>query len=238
MKILALESATAACSAAAWVDGAIVAAERLETPRGQAEILLPMVERVRRAAGLPFGAFDRLAVSVGPGHFTGLRAGLAAARGLALAAGRPLVGVTTLSAIAAGVPLAERAGKVVLVALDSKRAQPYVQAFDQALQPLDRPAARDGDEYAAACVAMFGPERPLLVVGDAAAKLCESLQTLGVVPLASSAAPLPDAAWVANLAAEAPLPSGPPAPLYIHPVEITTPRPRPRRPASGVHGGQ
>lgn len=236
MKILALESATAACSAAVWVDGTVLAAERVETPRGQAEILLPLVERVRRAVALPYGAFDRFAVSIGPGHFTGLRAGLAAARGLALAAGRPLVGITTLNAIAAGVPEVERASAVVLVALDSKRAEPFVQAFDAALRPLDAPAARRPDDYAMECRTMLGAGQRVLVAGDAAAGLREALQRLGIAPSASSAAPLPDAVWVARLAAQAPLPGAPPAPLYIHPVEVTAPRPRPRpiTPAGGT----
>lgn len=238
MKILALESAVAACSAAAWVDGTVLAAERLATPRGQAEMLLPMVERVRRAAALPYGAFDRFAVSIGPGHFTGLRAGLAAARGLALATGRPLVGITTLSAIAAGVPEAERAGAVVLVAIDSKRAAPFVQAFDAALRPLDAPAARGADDYAAACVALLGTGCRVVVAGDAAAGLRDALRRLGVTPLDSSASPLPDAVWVASLAARAPPPSGPPAPLYIHPVEVTSPRPRPRPSTPAVDAGR
>jgi tRNA threonylcarbamoyladenosine biosynthesis protein TsaB len=228
MKILALDSATTACSAAVWIDGAIVAHERRDLPRGQAEILLPLVERVRRVSGLAFADFDRFAVTVGPGHFTGLRAGLASARGLALAAGRPLIGVTTLSAVAAGVPPAERVRAVVLVALDSKRAQPYVQAFDAELRPLDAPAAQDVDAYAATWQAAAGSRR-LVTVGDAAARLEEALTALGAAALRSAAAPLPDAALVAMLAAAAPLPAGPPAPLYVHPVETTAPKPRPAR---------
>lgn len=225
MKILALESATGACSVAVWVDGSTVAHERLDVPRGQAEILLPLVARVCGAAGIAISAFDRLAVTVGPGHFTGLRAGLAAARGLALAAGRPLVGVTTLGAVALGVPAAESADAVVLVALDSKRAEPYVQAFDAALRPLEPPGARDIASYAAAWHAAV-PARRIVVAGDAAAPLHDALVALGADARRSAAPPLPDAMLVAALAATMPLPAGPPTPLYIHPVETTSPRPR------------
>lgn len=233
MKILALDSAMTACSAAVRVDQVTVAHERLDLPRGQAEILLPLVERVRRTAGLAFGDIDRFAVTIGPGHFTGLRAGLAAARGLALAAGRPLLGVTTLSVVAAGVPPAERAGALVVVALASKRAQPYVQAFDADLQPLEMPAAADVAQYAAAWAAARQHLR-VAVAGDAGADLAAALAAHGVEAAHSTAFPLPDASVVAALAAEMPSPAGPPSPLYLHPVETTAPRPRSRPAPSGT----
>jgi tRNA threonylcarbamoyladenosine biosynthesis protein TsaB len=220
VKILALESATAACSAAVWVDGAVVAAERAEMSRGHAEALLPMVHRVRAASGLAFTAFDRLAVTVGPGHFTGLRVGLAAARGLALATGRPLVGVTTLEAVAAAVPAAQRGGSVVVVALESKRAEPYLQSFDSALAPRDPPCARPVAAYAAGLVANDGP---YIVVGDAADRLAIELLRHTARVSVIAALRHPDAAIVAALAAVAPVPAAAPAPLYIHPVETTTP---------------
>ncbi len=219
MKILALDSATAACSAAVWVDGVVIAAERAEMPRGHAEALLPMVHRVRTVSGLAFTAFDRLAVTVGPGHFTGLRVGLAAARGLALATGRPLVGVTTLEAVAAAVPAAQRGGSVVVVALDSKRAEPYLQSFDSALAPRDAPSARAVAAYAAG----LGGGAPYIVVGDAADRLAIELRRHAAVVSVIAALRHPDAAVVAAIAAAAPAPTAVPAPLYIHPVETTTP---------------
>ena len=69
--------------------------------RGHAEALMPMIAAVMSAAGMEFAALDRIAVTVGPGSFTGLRVGVAAARGIALAAGKPAVGLTTLAALAA-----------------------------------------------------------------------------------------------------------------------------------------
>lgn len=228
MKVLALDSATAACSAAIWIDGALAAHEMLAMTRGHAEALLPLVERVRAAAGINFAALDRLAVTRGPGHFTGLRAGLAAARGLALALGKPLLGVTTLEAIAAP---AQAAGCVIVAILDSKRATPYLQAFAADLRPLTPPAAQSVGDFAAA-LAQAQAGASFVVVGDRAADMIAALTACGAAATAAAAPPLPDAAVVARLAAAAPLPDAPPAPLYLHPPETTAPR-RAVRPASG-----
>ncbi len=227
MKILSIDCATAAGSVAIWDDGTIRAVERAELARGQAEALLPMIERVRARAGLAFAELDRLAVTVGPGHFTGLRAGLAAARGLALATGLPLIGVTTLEAVAAGVSPAEREGAVLAVALDSKRAEAYVQAYAANLKPLDTPRARRPADYAAELTGSFGAR--FVVAGDAAAELVQALTQQGASALFSGAALRPDATIVAALAAQAAAPAAPPAPLYVHPVETTSPRPRAAR---------
>jgi len=229
MKILAIDCATTACSVAIWIDGEVRAVERTELARGQGEALLPMIERVRAAAGLAFADLDRLAVTVGPGHFTGLRSGLAAARGLALATGLPLVGVTTLDAVAAGVPVSERAGAVLVVALDSKRAEAYVQSYAADLSPLAAPQARLPADYARELTAR-ALEARFVVAGDTAAELVRALEERGASVLRSKAAPRPDAAIVAALGAAAPLPSAPPAPLYVHPVATTSPRPRAARP--------
>ena len=87
--------------------------------RGQSEILIPMVREVLAEAGTDFPSIDVFGVTVGPGAFTGLRIGLAAARGMALASGRPLVGVSTFEAVAYGVPPEELEGRRVLVAVES-----------------------------------------------------------------------------------------------------------------------
>jgi tRNA threonylcarbamoyladenosine biosynthesis protein TsaB len=223
VKILALDSATVACSVAVWIDGAVVAAERAELPRGQAEALLPMVERVRAASDIAFAAFDRLAVTVGPGHFTGLRIGLAAARGLALATGRPLVGITTLAAVAAGVAVDEIGMARLVVALDSKRAEPYLQAFTADRRPLGPPVARLASAYAADLCAA-DPHAAFVVAGDAGGAVMAELQARGAAVTRARGPERPDAATVAALAATAPVPAEVPAPLYLHAVETTSPK--------------
>lgn len=227
MRILAIDCATAACSVAVWMDGAVLAVERAELARGQAEALVPMIERVRAASGFAFADLDRLAVTVGPGHFTGLRSGLAAARGLALATGLPLIGVTTLDAVAAGVPAEEREGRVLAVALDSKRADAYVRTYAADLTPLAAPQGRLPADYAAELMAL--PTSLFVVAGDAADGLATALEARGALVVRSTAVPRPDAAIVAALAAVGPVPVVPPAPLYVHPVETTSPRPRAAR---------
>lgn len=222
MNVFALESATRACSVALWIDGAVVAVDRADLPRGQAEALVPMVETVRRRAGIAFAEIDRFAVTIGPGHFTGLRVGLATARGLALAVDRPLVGIGTLAAVAAAVSDEERQGATLLVALDSKRAEPYLQAFDARLRPVTQPAAVPIADYVAALLRLESTG-PFIVAGDAGDPVVAELTVRGATARGARAALRPDAAVVAMLGAAAPLPSVAPGPLYLHPVEITTP---------------
>ncbi len=216
MTVLAFDTATAACSAAVWRDGALLSRRFADMPRGQSEALMPMIMAVMDEAGLAFADLTLIGVTVGPGAFTGLRIGLAAARGLALAAGLPVAGVTTAEAIAHGVPAAERAGRDLVVAIDAKRADLFVQRFDAALRPLDAVRALLPEELAAVC-----GDGPLLLAGDGTGRALPHLP--GAV--ASAAPGVPDAAVVAALAA-AHWRAGtalPPEPLYLRPPDVTLP---------------
>ena len=103
MRVLAIDTALEACSVALLDTGQPDRAvhESLAMTRGHAEALMPMIARVFERASLDAGQLDRIAVTVGPGSFTGLRVGIAAARGIALASGKPAIGLTTLAAYAA-----------------------------------------------------------------------------------------------------------------------------------------
>ena len=101
---------------------------------GQAEALFPMVDDVVREAGLTPSALDVVAVTTGPGSFTGIRVGIAAARGIALAVDLPLIGVTSFEAVTKTLSSDARTGRCLLVALESRRADLYVQFFDRAGQ--------------------------------------------------------------------------------------------------------
>src|SRR5438270_7293238 len=128
--LLAIETAGSACSAAVMRDGMTLASERRTMRHGHAEALLPMIERVVTAAGLRPSQLATIAVATGPGGFTGIRVGLAAAQGIALAAGARLVGVSSFAAVAAGLtPSGDDGRQRLLVALDSRRADLYVQLF-------------------------------------------------------------------------------------------------------------
>src|SRR6266567_1894140 len=103
MRVLAIDTALEACAAAVLdaASGKFLASETLAMSRGHAEALMPLIARVMDAAGLEFAELDRIAVTVGPGSFTGLRVGISAARGIALAAGKPAIGLSTLAGFAA-----------------------------------------------------------------------------------------------------------------------------------------
>src|SRR5947207_10735527 len=103
MRVLAIDTALGACAAAVLdsAAGAILASESLDMLRGHAEAVMPLIARVMDAARCEFTELDRIAVTVGPGSFTGLRVGISAARGIALAAGKPAIGLTTLVGFAA-----------------------------------------------------------------------------------------------------------------------------------------
>lgn len=129
MLILALDSATSRCSLALWRDGAVLATRGAPDPRRSDD--LPLLAQAAMAeAGVDFAAIDRLAVTVGPGRFTGLRAGLAFMRGLALALDTPLLGVTTLEALQA--PRRCAAGETALATIGSGRAEAFFQIGDGA----------------------------------------------------------------------------------------------------------
>src|SRR5437588_9760314 len=129
MRVLAIDTALEACSAAVLdPGGGITASESLAMTRGHAETLMPLIARVMSGAGVEFAQLDRIAVTTGPGSFTGLRVGISAARGIALAAGKPAVGLSTLAGF--GAPLiAEDDGTHVVAALDARHGNVYLQVF-------------------------------------------------------------------------------------------------------------
>src|SRR5947209_2932504 len=117
MLILAIDTALEACAAGVLDTdaGSMIAQQSLPMKRGHAEALMPLIARVIKASGIGFAGLDRIAVTTGPGSFTGLRVGLSAARGIALAAAKPAVGLTTLAAYAAPYIAADDASPVVAV---------------------------------------------------------------------------------------------------------------------------
>jgi tRNA threonylcarbamoyl adenosine modification protein YeaZ len=116
VSVLGLDATGSACSAALLRDDRALAHRFAAMERGQAEALVPMIASVLAEAALPVAALDLIAVTVGPGAFTGVRIGLAAARGLALASGVPALGVTSFAAVAAAVAPAIRRGRHLVVA--------------------------------------------------------------------------------------------------------------------------
>ncbi|WP_074765262.1 tRNA (adenosine(37)-N6)-threonylcarbamoyltransferase complex dimerization subunit type 1 TsaB [Magnetospirillum fulvum] len=217
MNVLAIDTSTSACSAALLRNGQVVAHRLTVMSRGQSEALMPMIKAVLDESGLTVAGLDLLAVTVGPGAFTGLRIGLAAARGFALAAGLPLAGVPTPLAVAAAIPESEREGRTVVVALESRRDDPWVQLFRADLTPL---SAVEALSPAALAPRLTGP---VLVAGDAAARI------LAAIPgaVAASSPGWPDAAIVARVGEDLwregrALPA---EPLYLRAPDVTLPGP-------------
>src|SRR5581483_6611740 len=170
MRVLGFDTSGNACSAALVAEGRVVARAFEARAVGQAERLMPMIAEVLRAAALELAALDLIAVTLGPGAFTGVRIGIAAAQGLALASGRPALGLSSLECTAYSVPPALRAGRTVLAALDSRREELYLQAFDAALAPLAAAALVAPADWDRAA-----PPGALLLAGDGAPRLAAAL---------------------------------------------------------------
>jgi tRNA threonylcarbamoyladenosine biosynthesis protein TsaB len=211
MRVLAIDTALAACSAAVLdtAAGAILASESLPMMRGHAEAIMPVIARVMDAAGVDFPTLDRIAVTVGPGSFTGLRVGISAARGLALAAGKPVVGLTTLSAFAAPHVAADSQASVVAV-IDARHEQVYMQVFGPGGRTLVAPRIAPLREAARAATA--GKAR---LTGNAAELVRAAWPPSEPPPTVLDQCTAPDIAWVARLGAVAAEGQAPPKPLYL-----------------------
>jgi len=211
VKILAVDTALGACSAAV-LDNDQLLARRFEVmQRGHAEALAPMVEAAMQDASFNFTTLERLAVTTGPGTFTGQRVGLAVMRALRVALDLPLVGVTTLSVmthqamvecgIGLGVALHDaRRDEVYLEVSGTTASLPRVLSFDDAV-------ARIGEIH-----------DPIVLAGTAAARAKTQLPNAVL-----SSVLQPDALWVAKLGLVAPAPDGPPRPLYLRPPDAKLP---------------
>ena len=146
--LLALETATDVCSAALMRDGTLTAQASLHRPRVHAEQLAPLIRDLLARAAVDRSALDAVAVSMGPGSYTGLRIGVSTAKGLALAVDAVLIGVPTLEALAASVQPCAELGDVACALLDARRDEVYAAAYrfdDDGLAPFAATSARAVD---------------------------------------------------------------------------------------------
>jgi tRNA threonylcarbamoyladenosine biosynthesis protein TsaB len=212
MITLAFDTCLAACSAAVVEDGRVLARRSDPMLRGHQERLAPLVAEVMGEAGLAFDRLDRVGVTVGPGSFTGLRVGLAFAKGLGAALSIPVVGVGLLEALAE--PFAADAPGTVFAVLDAKRGQVYLQAFSGGAALMAPDALEIG--VAQARLAELAGHGPATLVGGGAPLVAE------VLPGARSFdADHADPAAIARLAAgRAPVP---PRPLYLRAPDARLP---------------
>jgi len=194
--ILAFDCAGAACSAVAWADGSVRARSGRTMTHGQAEVLVPMIRATLDEAGIGFGELAAIATTLGPGSFTGLRAGLATARGLALATGLPCYGFSTLDVAARAVSPAERAGRTIAAAIDTRRDDLFLQLFDDDAQASDDAQVVTVER----AVAMLA-DMPVVLTGDATAALADRLRGAGHDAIVAAKAGVLDVVIVAELAA-------------------------------------
>src|SRR6266545_4804312 len=157
MRVLAIDTALEACSAAVLdTSSGITASETLAMTRGHAEAVMPLIARVMSAAAIEFADLDRIVVTTGPGSFIGLRVGISASRGIALAAGKPAVGLSTLAGFAAPM-IAEDDSSHVVAVIDARHDHVYLQVFGIAGRTLVAP--RIATVRDALRAAMTGPAR-------------------------------------------------------------------------------
>ncbi len=215
MIVLGLDTSLAACSAAITRDGETLAAISESMLRGHQERLAILVQETVQAAGLAFTDVDRVGVTVGPGSFTGLRVGLAFAKGLGLALSKPCIGVGTLEALAASDP----GPGLTCAVIDGKRGQVYLQMFDgqaggggAALMAPDALPL----EIAAARLAELWRGGPVRVTGPGAALLADLSPEIVVIDRIA-----PDPAAICRLAAVRPV--APARPLYLRAPDAKLP---------------
>jgi tRNA threonylcarbamoyladenosine biosynthesis protein TsaB len=220
MLILAIDTALDACSAAVLDSGAsrLIAQESQPMKRGHAEALMPLIARVMGEAAIAFAALDRIAVTTGPGSFTGLRVGLSAARGIALAAGKPVVGITTLTAYAAPV-VSVNAVQPVISAIDARHDHVYVQVVGGDGSSLMTPRVAPIEEALGA--SRFGAPH---LVGNAAQILADRWPKDALPPFQVDALPAPDIAWVAWLGAAVDPDTAPARPYYLRAPDAKPPK--------------
>ena len=211
MRVLAIDTALEACSVAVLdtsrADQRVH--ESVPMQRGHAEALMPLVARVLERAQIDFTALDRIAVTTGPGSFTGLRVGIAAARGIALATGKPAIGLTTLAAFAAPFIAADDTLPVV-VAIDARHDHVYLQVFGPGGRTVVAPRVAPLRE--ALRVSTSGAPR---ITGTAASRLAALWPSGERAPSAVEQRAAPQIEWVARLGAAATDTGTSPKPLYL-----------------------
>ena len=221
MKLLVIDTALSLCTAAVFENGAALAVRSETMVKGHQERLAGFVREAMAEAGIGFDALDRIGVTTGPGSFTGLRVGLAFAQGFGAALDRPVVGVSTLDALAASLVGGLPSSGSVAALIDARRGQVYARFWRDGI--AEGPAEALSLDAAAVRVAALGPEPTL--VGSGAALLVQACSTARIVDLTG-----PGPAALARLVAAADPRLAPPEPQYLRAPDATPPTRMPGQP--------
>jgi len=213
VKLLGIDTALNACSVAIIDGDRTLACVVSAGGKGNAERLLPLLERARLDAGIELAQLDGIAATIGPGSFTGIRTALATARALGLALKIPVWGITTTETLSAA---AAQPGRATIAVIDAKRDELYLQCFAPDGSALDEPQLLN-----IADAPGLLPAGPAVLVGSGSELLQAAAQRDDLQ--LSSVSPDPDPVLVARLAAKRPRPTQAPAPLYIRPPDAKLP---------------
>lgn len=181
-RILSIETSTSICSVAIHEQGELIALAEIKEPGAHAEKLLLLVDELFEKAGLSFADLDAVAVSQGPGSYTGLRIGVSTAKGIAYALEIPLIGINTLQAMAASQSVAP--GDYVVAVLDARRKEVYTQTFGDSLQELSPIEAVVLEEGVFASILEKGR---VYFVGDGVEKVKEEVKSANALFIADLA---------------------------------------------------
>jgi tRNA threonylcarbamoyladenosine biosynthesis protein TsaB len=238
MLILAIDSSSTACSTALARDGIPVARRGATMARGHGAALPPMIAEILEHADVAAADLGAIAVTTGPGSFTGLRIGMAAAKGLALALDRPLVGISCFDAIAgrAAADATTAPWDLLVIALESKREELYLRCLRPDGGAVIAGAALTASALANRVAPLMAPGSSLHVIGDAAQRVADEVRQTerpANIGVSVGSTEPPDAADVAQLADQAMRRDGRAstgyipglAPLYLRPPDIVAPKP-------------
>jgi len=218
MKILAVDTALGACSVAVLDGESILAHKFVLMDRGHAEALAPMVEDAMCEAGIAFTQLDRLAVTTGPGTFTGQRVGLAFMRGLRIALKKPLIGVTTLETMCVAARAESRLSNAAAI-YDAKLGEAYL-AIVARDEVVTEPALVLLDEVAS--IIANNTSGKVALAGTAAARVAQDFAAIDRERTLTTVRQ-PDALWVARLGQKAPATVKAPSPLYLRAPDAKLP---------------
>lgn len=172
MNILLIESSTSICSVALSRDGRIVALREVDESNRHAELLTVFCDEVVKEAGLTFDALDAIAVSKGPGSYTGLRIGVSAAKGICYALNKPLIAIGTLEAMADGMKPEAQPGDLLCPMLDARRMEVYCAIYDHEGNEIEPVAPHILDENS---FSILLAEKRIIFSGDGMPKAKEML---------------------------------------------------------------
>jgi tRNA threonylcarbamoyladenosine biosynthesis protein TsaB len=215
MNILALDTTLGACSAAVVCDGEIFSTYELRS-REHAEAIMPMIAQVLDEASLGYEALGAIAVTTGPGSFTGVRVGVSTARGLALAAGLPLIGLNSLEVMAQmALEKIDAAIDVLGIVVDARRGEVYLALYNSKGDVISGPAALSPDQ----AVEILPDHGQVVLAGSGGALVVDATAKTGLSIDCVLSELQPDAASLAAMAVTRAPVEGPLSPLYLRPPD-------------------